>query len=390
MYKILTIIFCLNYVSSFGQVNTEHYRFSRDILDQIDRDTTIFKYQMGATELSFSGYYEKVLKAWDRMGIRDFKTTKDDSTYFVSSKKINAKDYIIEQSEKTQIIIINEAHHISKHRTFTKSLLNDLYNNGYRYIGLEALFDTVINVRKFPVIESGYYIKEPEFGNLLSEALKIGYTIFGYEASMDKRGKDREIEQAANIQKFIDNNPEAKVIIHCGYDHVYENDYPAWGKAMAGRLKDITKIDPLTIDQKMFIESSDDKNNHLFIKMNDSKEPIVLLDNNELVFNGFGNVRQTDIVVLHPPTKYINNRPDWLLSGKEIYRIPSHVIKNGMSVLVLAYRENEFEQNGVPADIIEITDNNSVNELYLEKGVYTIVIKDKDYNIIEKYNHEIN
>src|SRR5690606_17878963 len=206
---------------------------------------------------------------------------------------VNAKDYIIEQSKNSQIVIINEAHHIPKHRTFTKSLLKDLYDNGYRYLGLEALFDSTINERKFPIIESGYYTKEPEFGNLISEALKIGFTLFKYEASEGKNGKEREIEQAQNIQNFIESVPAGKVLIHCGYAHAFENDYPAWGKAMAGRLKENMNIDPLTIDQTMFLERSDEENNHLFIQLNNTKQPFVLIDENGHVFNGKSAVKQT-------------------------------------------------------------------------------------------------
>ena len=389
MNKLFTIILSLSITIAFGQLKPETYQFSKDILSQIDKDTVAWKYQKGATELSFSGYYQEVLQIWDKNGVRKPKTTEEDSLYFANSSKVNAKDYIIKQSKHAQIIIINEAHHISKHRTFTKSLLKELYDNGYRYLGLEALFDSTINERKFPVMESGYYTKEPEFGNLFSEALKIGFTLFSYEASEGKNGKEREIEQAENIQKFIENHPKSKALIHCGYAHAFENNYPAWGKAMAGRLKDNMKIDPLTIDQTMFMERSNKENNHLFIKLNNSKEPIVLIDENGQVYNGKSEIKQTDIVVIHPQTEYINNRPDWLLNGKERYTIPRSKIENIESLIILAYRNNEFENDGIPADIIEITDNKKVNELFLIKGFYTIVIKDKNYNIIDKYNIEI-
>lgn len=85
-----------------------------------------------------------------------------------------------------------------------------MYQNGYQYLGLEALFDSLINERKYPIQESGYYIKEPEFGNLITEALNIGYKLFSYEATKNKNGEEREIEQALNIQKFIYNNPTVK------------------------------------------------------------------------------------------------------------------------------------------------------------------------------------
>jgi len=158
---------------------------------------------------------------------------------------------------------------------------------------------------------------------------------------------------------------------------------------MAGRLKENMKIDPLTIDQTMFLERSDRENNHLFIKLNNTKEPIILIDENGKVFNGKSESTQTDIVIIHPPTDYINNRPEWLSNGKKVYVIPHSKIKKHRPLLILAYRNDEFENNGIPADIIEIIDNKIPRELYLRNGIYTIVMKDESYNIINKYNIEI-
>lgn len=389
MNKIFTFALLFSISSVFGQSNPEIYRFSKDILSKIENDTTAWKYQIGATELSFSGYYREVLQIWDKNGVRKSSITTEDSLYFIRSSQVNAKDYILEQSKNAQIIIINEAHHIPQHRTFTKSLLKELYDNGYRYLGLEALFDSTINVSKYPVIETGYYTKEPEFGNFITEALKVGFILFSYEASEGKNGKEREIEQAENIQKFIENHPAGKVLIHCGYAHVYENDYPAWGKAMAGRLKENMKIDPLTIDQTMFLERSDAKNNHFLIKLNKTKEPIILIDENGKVFNGLNDIKQTDIVIIHPPTDYINHRPDWVLQGRKEHTISLSKIDKHPPLLILAYRDNEFENNGIPADIIEITDNSTPSKLYLTNGTYTIVMKDKNYTILNKYSIQI-
>jgi len=389
MNKLFSVILLLNISIAFAQEKPETYRFSKDILSQIDKDTVAWKYQIGANELSFSSHYRETLQIWDKNGVRKSKTTEKDSLYFTRSRIVNAKEYIIEQSKNEQVIIINEAHHISKHRLFTRSLLQELFDNGYRYLGLEALFDSTINERKYPVIDTGYYTKEPEFGNLITEALKIGFTLFNYEATEGKNGKEREIEQAENIQKFIESNPKGKVLIHCGYAHAYENDYPAWGKAMAGRLKENTSIDPLTIDQTMFLEKSDAEYNHLFIKLNKTKEPIILIDESGKIFNGTNENKQTDIVIIPSKTDYINNRPDWLLRGRKAYTIPLSKIEKHEPLLILAYRNNEFENNGIPTDIIEITDNKTANELYLIDGVYTIVMKDGNYHVINQYNIEI-
>ncbi|UYW01897.1 hypothetical protein K5I29_02990 [Flavobacterium agricola] len=389
MKNVFIFLFCLQQAVVLAQTDVEIYKFSEDTLREIENDSTSWKYQVGATKLSFSGYYPSVLSAWDQNGFRKPQPSQKDSLYFTNSKKVNAKTHIIEQAKNAQLVIINEAHHVAKHRTFIQSLLKELYKNGYRYLGLETLTDAAINERKYAVTESGYYVKEPEFGNLIAEALQLGFILFAYEASEGKNGKEREIEQAQNIQKFIENNPAGKVLIHCGYAHVYENDFPYWGKAMAGRLKDNMQIDPLTIDQTLFLERADKTNNHLFMKLNNTNEPLVLIDEKNQVFNGNDIINQTDIVVIHPETQYINNRPNWLIRNKKRHKISSSKIKNNESFLVLAYRNNEHENQGVPSDIIEITDSNPSKELFLTKGIYTIVVKNRNYEIVDQYKVKI-
>ena len=278
--KKLLFFLSLNSSILFGQSTQEAYRFSKDILSQIEKDSVAWRFQTGATELSFSGHIHETLEVWDKNGVRKPKLSADDSSFLTHSSIIIAKDYIIEQSIQSEIVIINEAHHLPYHRTFTRSLLADLFENGYRYLGLEALFDSTINERKFATLSSGYYTKEPEFGNLIHEALTLGFTLFSYEASVGKNGKEREIEQADNIQQFISNNPNGKVLTHCGYAHAYEHEYPSWGKAMAGRLKDNMKIDPFTIEQTVFLEKSNPENNHRFIQQNNLSVPFLLLHEN--------------------------------------------------------------------------------------------------------------
>ncbi len=389
MYKYILIILLLNSMVILGQSNAEHYKFLRDIYSAIDKDTTDFKYQLGANELSFSGYYMDVLKVWEKNGFGGSERptfTREDSLLWLNSRKVDAKQYILSKSKEAEIVIINEAHHIPKHRIFTKSLLEGLYENGYRYLGLEALFDTIINERKYPVIESGIYTKEPEFGNLISEALALGFVLFGYETSKLMNAAEREKEQAENIQRFIENNPKGKVLIHCGYAHVYENEYGAWGKAMAGRLKDNLKTDPLTVNQTMFLEKSRESYNHLYIRNNDKGYPIILVGEDGEVFNGKKEPKQTDIVVIHPGTTYINGRPDWFIKGKHKHSVEYARTDNSQPVLILAYRDQEFENDGIPSDVIEVTGNSISQYLYLKGGMYEIIIKDQYYNIIEKYN----
>ena len=42
-------------------------------------------------------------------------------------------------------------------------------------------------------------------------------------------------------------------------------------------------------------------------------------------------------------------------------------------LLILAYRKDEYKKDGIPADIIEVTNQKKNTDLYLEKRRYTIV-----------------
>jgi hypothetical protein len=331
------------------------------------------------------------LKTWDAGSPpRVYIPNQLDSTLLSTSTIWNAKEYIINRANDEQIIIINEAHHNARHRTFTASLLKGLYEKGYRYLGLEALWDTTINTRAYAIQSSGYYTAEPEFGNMIHLARTLGYTVFGYEAGEDKNGKEREIEQAKNIKAFMDRNQNGKYLIHCGYDHVMEGEMRGWEKAMAGRLKEYTGIDPFTIDQVKFSEKSKNDFAHYFVYATDEQDAFVLKASDSSIFNGFRLPKQTDIVVIHPQSDLNNNRVSWLAKGKRKYRIPDEKLnKFTLPVQVLAYRTGEHETNGIPAYIIEITEKNKTQNLILGKGIYTIIVKDDHYQIVDQFNIEV-
>jgi len=329
--RFLSILFFLTTLNVVAQTNKFEYRFSIDVENSIEKDTVPWKYQMGANEYSFVGNYQKTRETWDKNGVGISSITKEDSLYFIGFIPVNAREYIIEHSKIEQIIIINEAHTYPNHRTFTHSLLQGLYDNGFRYLGLEALSDTTINERKYPIIESGYYTKETEFGNLVYAALNIGFTLFGYD-DFEHNGKKREIAQARNIANFIEQNPYGKVLIHCGHDHVIEGtpNNLTWEKAMAGRLKEYTQINPFTIDQTQFAEKSQRRYNHSYISMVNKEYPVILIDSSGNLFNRKKGNDQVDVRIIHPETNYINKRPNWLLSlkNRKEYRIENSKINN--------------------------------------------------------------
>ncbi|MCZ8229719.1 hypothetical protein [Flavobacterium sp.] len=386
-----TIVFVLLLFNSEinAQITKENYKFSDDIELYMEKDTVSWRFQYGATYYSISGNYKKALQTWDKTMSKIPSITAQDSAYFKSFKPQDAKKYILNRSKNEKLIILNEAHNNSRHRVFTTSLLKGLYKNGYRFLGMEMIQDSLLNERKFMIQEAGIaYTNESQSANLIREAIKIGFTLFEYDNGNYKTGKDREIGQAENIARIMIQNPNAKFLIHCGYDHLNEGipGIKQWEKAMAARVNDLTGVNPFTIDQIPGSEKGDLKFNSPYIQLANIKKPSVMLNAKGEIYNGKINTKRADCTLIFPISTYTNERPDWLkLEGmRKPFTVPTQAIAT-FPVLVFAYHDNEFDQNGVPADVVEITDKKQNIDLILEKGNYRIIVKNRSYKTIQNY-----
>ncbi|MHA7823334.1 hypothetical protein ACVVIH_11275 [Chryseobacterium arthrosphaerae] len=384
-YYSITLVFLS--ILSYGQ--NDLYRFSDDIKKTLEDSTqsASWKSQMEATYYSISGKYKTALESWDTVFGKPKKLSTADSLKFTKLIPVNAKDYILDRASHEKMIILNEAHHYASHRAFAASLLQGLYDRGYRYLGVETLANDSLNTTKFANLQSGFYSQEPEFGNFLYHALKIGFKLFPYDA--EGNGKEREIGEAKNIYDFMQQNKEGKYLIYCGYQHAYKGVHTAWEKTMTGRLMDLTGLNPLTIDQTQFSEKSLPKYNEPLLRLVRNKVPVILKDKDQTIYNGEDKQLFTDMKVIHPVTKYKKGRPGWMLTeGRKLYKVPASEITE-YPVLVIAYRKGEFEQNGIPADIIEIKDPEDSRFLILDKGIYDIIIKDRKYKAIRRFEKRV-
>jgi hypothetical protein len=232
------------------------YKFHDEILKQTEESNKIGKHQYAAWEFSFQGDYKNALTQWDLAMDSEEKLISQQRIDFLQENynAVDAREFLSNIVGDHQIVIINEAHHNSFHRHFTSSLLEIFYENGFRYFGLETLEngkkrDSMLNSRKYPIRASGFYSQDPNFGNMLRKALKMGFNVFPYENTTGAINDQREVEQAMNIKKIIDKYPDEKFLIHCGFGHVMEGEFPSGMKALAERLKEYTGIDPLTVSQ---------------------------------------------------------------------------------------------------------------------------------------------
>ncbi|MCE7071905.1 hypothetical protein LZG74_16420 [Dyadobacter sp. CY327] len=155
---------------------------------------------------------------------------------------------------------------------------------------------------------------------------------------------------------------------------------------MAGRLTELTGINPFTVNQEMMTEKSSTRYENPYYKMVDVRQPSLFVNENGEIFAGpFWDKPRFDARLFHSRTNLIYGRADWLfLDGKrKPYQLKPEIVKM-TPCLVLAYYENEDIENAVPADVIEITSKQSPNTLVLYPGNYKILIKDTQGNTDQK------
>jgi len=307
---------------------------------------------------------------------------------FRGKVQTDAKKYIIEQSERYHFVLINEAHHSSQNRKFTMDLLRPLWEKGFRYLALETLAyqDDSLMLRGYPRMNTGYYTKDPVFGNLLREALSIGYSIVPYEAKNDllSDATSRDKEQAQNIfNSTWMKDSIGKVLVHAGYSHISEFASPSY-EPMGFNLRQLVRRPILTIDQKSMSELDSDEvlNPYYLHALNhfNFSDPVVFLNDDGMPLVEPLNAAGIDVQVYLPRTVIIQGRPSWLISGEyKIYDFPSEALSFTGDLLEILREEDD--PLAVPVDAIVIEPGKA---LVLKPGNYTLQIIDRAGTLVGK------
>lgn len=165
----------------------------------------------------------------------------------------DAVDTIVDLAAHRRVVMVNEAHHDAHTRLLTLALLPRLRALGFTHLAIEALVEDgdALRQRGYPTDRSGTeYMREPVYGEIVREALRLGYVLVPYE-STTPGGQERETQQAqALYQKVLAGNPKARLLVHAGYAHIDK----AKGRLgdvlpMAMRLEALSGLDVLSIDQ---------------------------------------------------------------------------------------------------------------------------------------------
>jgi hypothetical protein len=174
------------------------------------------------------------------------------------------------------------------------------------------------------------------------------------------------------VRQVFAKAPHAKVLIYVGYDHAAEKpvDGNIW---MAARLKTMTGIDPLTIDQTV-LSPSGDARLYSALKSRLGTHSVVPMSNGKPV--RFGSLGQAvDLQVAHPPTRLIRGRPDWLWAMHRVpIEVPADLRPQTGRVLVQAFLAKE-DTGAVPVDQVIVTAGHKPPPLLVPPGPLRFAVR---------------
>ncbi len=200
----------------------------------------------------------------------------------------------------------------------------------------------------------------------------------------------RDWTMAANLYKrVLTHKPNAKVLVHCGYDHARKVGWELDFMPMAYYIKQITpSLKILTVDQAF--SSRNEKRKKLYQMMASKSFAPILLDNRRPE-NKFFRHSSTfykrwkqdyqdwfDWTVFHPPHTYAKGRPAWLFagSGRQYIALPQKVLDIKEGCVIEAYFEQEAKL-GIPIDRVIKQGGQQTGGLALPKGVFYIKVTNK-------------
>lgn len=287
-------------------------------------------------------------------------------------------DEIVRRARQTSIVVINESHERSQHRSFAADVARRLRPLGYDTLALETLSNPPADVPPqylprfitqpdLPYLEDndGHYLSEAGYGRLGRQAKALGYRLLRYEDNThNEQAKPvspaqqialREEAQAGNLTLFLKAHPASKLLVYVGFSHAAEvrrSDGSMW---MAARLKEKTGIDPLTISQTTCRGGS----GTVHLSALPSDQPAGTFD----------------LVVDHPREQFTRGRPAWRQEkGDQAVDIP-RTLRPAKGWRVIEARPVGEAVTSVPVDRIAIRPGENV-ALMLPPGRYSLRIID--------------
>lgn len=291
---------------------------------------------------------------------------------------------IVRRARDTSIVFLNEEHDDPRGRAFGLEVARALRPLGYATLAFETLSndaDASVSATKMAALvhdgyvrrTSGFYSKDPVFADFIRQALSIGYRPVAYEQTRNDPGiaAREQAEAEYLIARALPKGSRDKLLVYVGYSHAAEAPLPA-GKGppdrwLASRVKAMTGIDPLTIDQVSFAEISTlGRGNDRYALLRDhigTHSAVLMRGGTPLIVGQYAGAM--DLQVLHPPVRHVDGRPDWLATmGRVPQAIPPALLPVSGTRLVQAFGAGEAA-DAVPIDQVLVTAGQPAPKLML-------------------------
>lgn len=302
----------------------------------------------------------------------------------------DALSAIVAAAADKQIVILNEAHNISGHRSFAARVMRALRPLGFDTFAAETFIQpqeqAAPSMRRFRQGEPfhagfGYYIADPVFAEAVREAAALGYVFADYEwrwdqrppqtATMDEQSAVREAAQASNlVETVLKARPDARIFVLCGYSHAMEVEGRG-GLWFAARLKATTGIDPLTIEQSLnwpAMRPQADAPHVAAVLARFQPTAPIIVSRNGRAFAHRDYEGRMDMSVFHPRLDRLSGRPGWLAADPA--RKPVEVAIPVFEGTVLLQALHMGEGAVIPADHLLLGAGQGRATLLLRPGSY--------------------
>ena len=266
-------------------------------------------------------------------------------------------DAVIERlAQGRRAVFFNEAHSAPVTRTLTIQMLAKLRALGFDCFAAEALStaDHDLARRGYPTADSGLYIDEPIYGEMIRAALRLGYKVIAYDADDNGSGDAREKACAESLyQQTFARDPQARLVVNAGFGHIQKSGAHLGGASMAEEFAKISGIEPLSIEQTMLIEHARPAQDHPFYRAAMSAphpdRPFVYVGADGKPWTL--KPGQYDVSVFFPPETRVDGRPTWpgLYGARLPYAVDAQLCHGTMPCLIEARYANEGD-DAVAAD----------------------------------------
>jgi len=311
----------------------------------------------------------------------------------------DALDTIAQAARGRQIVMMNEAHHATRCRAFAGLVAARLADEGFTVFAAET-FDNA--KRPSEAVQSlnagapitpalGWYLADPVYAETVRAARRRGYRFAAYEARAAQLAgttgaaqlEAREDGEANNfIADILEQNPKARILVLCGYDHLRKGEVANGSMWFAARLKAKTGIDPLCISQSWSVPPPDPAREPPALKAILDQfaptTPVVLFDTNHEALRLSAPKAAFDLEVVHPRLAPIDGRPGWLAAGRKKMRFAMPGLVDAYSLVQAVPLAETTAANAAPSDQYPLKLGAREAVFFLSEGGYEIRLETDD------------